>query len=67
MPHTQPLYRMSNYMTREERSDLYKEIRSALKNGAPTLTLLAMLDSLPFDSEKALYFRKKLEAECSKE
>ena len=54
-------------MTREERADLYKEIRSALKNGAPIPTMLAMLDSLPFDSEKALYFRKKLEAECSKE
>tara|TARA_B100000131_G_scaffold315603_1_gene354325 strand:- start:2042 stop:2218 length:177 start_codon:yes stop_codon:yes gene_type:complete len=58
---------MSNYMTREERSNLYKEIRRALKKGASIPTMLAMLDSLPFDSEKALYFRKKLEAECSKE
>jgi hypothetical protein len=47
-------------MTRDERSNLYREIRLAIKDGAPVPTLLAMLDSLPNDSEKSEYFRRKI-------
>jgi hypothetical protein len=47
-------------MNREERQVFFKEVRRAVKEGAPRPTLLAMLQALPDDSEKAKYFRERI-------
>ena len=48
-------------MNREERKVFFKEVRNAIKYGAPKSTLAAMLVRLPSDSEKAKFFRRKLQ------
>jgi len=47
-------------MNREERRVFFKEVREAIRHGAPKPTLLAMLNVLPNDSEKAKHLRGKI-------
>ena len=47
-------------MNRDQRRVFFKEVRKAIKNGAPKPTLAMMLDLMPDDSKKAKAFRQTL-------
>tara|TARA_A100001011_G_scaffold394811_3_gene488110 strand:- start:1413 stop:1574 length:162 start_codon:yes stop_codon:yes gene_type:complete len=47
-------------MNRDQRQVFFKEVRKAIKNGAPKPTLAMMLELMPDDSKKGKAFRKTL-------
>jgi len=52
---------MNRYITKEERSTLYKEIRREFRKKHPSaIGLLIMMDKLPNDSKKAKGFRDRI-------
>ena len=47
-------------MNRDRRRVFFKEVRRAIKSGAPKPTLAMMLELMPDDSKKGKAFRKTL-------